>query len=50
MVKVVEKVKVLVEGGRRPSGTIALFSYLFCFWEDPTTVEFKVFFIKTENR
>jgi len=31
VVKVVEKVKVLMEGGRRPSGTRALFSYLFCF-------------------
>jgi hypothetical protein len=31
VVKVVEKIKVLVEAGRRPSGTRALFSYLFCF-------------------
>ena len=30
MVKVVEEVKVLAEGGRRPSGARALFSSLFC--------------------
>ena len=31
MVKVVEEVKVLAEGGRRPSGARALFSSLLCF-------------------
>ena len=30
MVKVVEEVKVLAEGGRKPSGARALFSSLFC--------------------
>ena len=31
MVKVVEEVKVLAEGGHRPSGARALFSCLLCF-------------------
>ena len=31
MIKVVEEVKVLAEGGRRPSGARALFSSLLCF-------------------
>ena len=31
MVKVVEEVKVLAEGGHRPSGARALFSSLLCF-------------------
>jgi len=31
VVKVVEEVKVLAEGGRRPSGARALFSCLLCF-------------------